>query len=255
MATRTTPETADGYHSPFGQELAPSAVRAEEPGTARLVGLVGLFGVVVGLAVVVMNWYTTKSAMAPRLISTPWGYVFLIVGLGGLLFHAARDPDLQIRRTYGAFGGVLVLLAIVLSLFPVEGRMGGWLMPWGVVAYLLGLVLLLAFAHHETDLSWRRNVVVLLTTVGAALALTGLVGGNISADFLVPYGLVLSILGLCYLAAVINLLGPDSDLGYRLGLGLGLLGGLVILVALGRSIAPAVRTGCRGTWCPAGWCC
>ena len=41
MATKTTPEAADGYHSPFGQELAPSAVRAEEPGTARMVGLIG----------------------------------------------------------------------------------------------------------------------------------------------------------------------------------------------------------------------
>src|SRR5947208_552565 len=137
MASKTTPEAPNGYRSPFGQELAPSALRADEPGTARLVGLVGLFAVIVGVAVVVMNWYAAKSAMAPRLIPTPWGYVFVILGVGGLLFHAARDPDVQIRRTYGAFGGLLVLVAVVLSLYPAEGRMGGWLMPWGVVAYLL----------------------------------------------------------------------------------------------------------------------
>src|SRR4051794_9585030 len=127
MASKTTPETADGYHSPFGQELAPSTLRAEEPGSSRLVGLAGLFAVVVGVAVVVMNWYALKSSLPPRLISTPWGYVFLILGVGGLLFHAARDPDVQIRRTYGAFGGGLVLLAVVLSLVPVDGRVGGWL--------------------------------------------------------------------------------------------------------------------------------
>jgi ABC-2 type transport system permease protein len=243
MASKTSAQAPDGYHSPFGQELAPSALRADEPGASRLIGLVGLFAVIVGVAVVVMNWYAAKSQMAPRLISTPWGYVFAILGVGGLLFHAARDRDVQIRRTYGGFGGLLVLLAVVLSLLPAEGRIGGWLMPWGVTCYLLGLVLLLAFAHHEDDLSWRRNVIILLGTVGAALALTGFIGGNVSTDFLVPYGVLVAILGLCYLAAVVSLLGSDGELGYRVGLAIGVVAGLAFLVALGRSIYPAVVSG------------
>jgi ABC-2 type transport system permease protein len=243
MATKTAPESPDGYHSPFGQELAPSALRADDPGVSRLVGMVGLFSVIVGVAVVVMNWYAERSSMAPRLISTPWGYIFAVVGLGGLLLHAARDADMQIRRTYGAVGGLLVLLAIILSFYPVAGVMGGYLLPGGVAAYLLGLVFLLAFAHHEDDLTWRRNVVVLLTAVGAALALTGLIGGNITTGFLVPYGVLLAVLGIVYLSAVVTMLGADGDLGYRLGLALGVLGGLVFLVGLGRSIAPAVASG------------
>src|SRR5947199_7080833 len=95
MASKTT-ATPEGYHSPFGQEHAPSALRADEPGASRLIGLVGLFAVIVGVAVVVMNWYAARSQMAPRLISTPWGYIFAVLGVGGLLFHAARDRDVQI---------------------------------------------------------------------------------------------------------------------------------------------------------------
>src|SRR5947209_6715986 len=100
MATKTTPDAPGGYHSPFGQEVAPSELRAEEPGRARVVGLVGLCAIFVGLAVISMNYYAQAHDLPPRLISTPWGYVVGFLGVVMLLFHAARDADPQIRRTY-----------------------------------------------------------------------------------------------------------------------------------------------------------
>lgn len=245
MATKTTLEAPDGYHSPFGQELAPSDLRADEPKVARFIGMAGLCATVVGSAVILMNlWAQTKNA-PPRLISTPWGYVFSIFGVAGLLYHAARDNDLQIRRTYGLVGGALVLAGIGLSV-------GGLFLSWGGPAFLLGLVFLMAFVRNEEVLLWRRNAVLALVAVGAVLALIGLVGGSISAGFLVPHGVVLTLLGLFYLWAAITLLGAGSAVGHRLGLAMGVIGGLAVLVALGRSIAPLVMSGLPRYLVPSG---
>src|SRR5262249_6640218 len=56
--------------------------------------------------------------------------------------------------------------------------------------------------------------------------------------FLEPYGLLLALLGLIYLAAFVIGRGTNDDLAYRIGMGLGLAGLLVFLVALGRSVIP-----------------
>src|SRR6516225_8426746 len=96
MSTKTTPEAPDGYHSPFGQELAPSALREDEPSVARVVGMVALCAAVVGIAVIAMNWWAASQSKAPRLIPEWVGWMAAIIGVGGLLFHAARDADVQI---------------------------------------------------------------------------------------------------------------------------------------------------------------
>ncbi len=245
MATRTTPEAPDGYHSPFGQELAPSAVREDEPSTARIVGMVGACALLFGVAVIIMNRWATSQGEAPRLISSPWGYVFSIFGIGGLLFHAARDADMQLRRIYGLVGGALVLAGIAVAV-------GGMFLAWGGPAFLLGLMFLMTFVRNEDDLRWRRNAVVAMVGVGLVLALVGLVGGSINAVFLVPYGVVLTLLGLFYLWATISLLGTGSEFGYRLGWLIGVLGGVTVLVAVGRSIAPYVTTGLPPYLVPSG---
>lgn len=235
MATKTTPEAPDGYHSPFGQELAPSAVREDEPSVARIIGMVGLCAVVVGVAVVVMNWWAASQQKVPRLIPEWAGYMAVIFGIGGLLFHAARDADVQIRRTYGAVGGLLALLAVGFALVPSAEHIGGWFLPVSVPAFLLGLFFLLPFARNEDDPIWRRNVVVGVTMIGAVLSLTGLIGGSISGSFLLPYGALAALVGLLYLWAAVGLLGSASELGYRLALAFGVLGGLVIASAVVRS--------------------
>jgi ABC-type transport system involved in multi-copper enzyme maturation permease subunit len=235
MASKTTPEAPGGYRSPFGQEQAPSAVRADEPSLSRIIGMVALCAVVVGTAVIAMNWYAEVKKMQPRLIPAWAGWIATILGVGGLLFHAARDADVQIRRTYGSAGALLVLIAIIFAFVPADGQIGGWFLAIGTPAFLLGLFFLLPFARHEDDPFWRRNLVIGITGVGAALALTGLIGGEINGAFLLPYGAVAALLGLIYLWASVGLLGSVGELGYRLALGVGILGGLVILAAVIRS--------------------
>jgi hypothetical protein len=235
MSTKTTPDSPGGYHSPFGQELAPSTIRQDEPGAARLIGMVGLCAVIVGMAVVAMNWWAASQQKAPRLIPEWVGYLAIILGVAAMLFHAARDADVQIRRTYGAAGALLVLLAIAMAFVPYGGQAGGWFTPVSVPAFLLGLFFLLPFARNENDPAWRRNVVVAITIVGAALALAGLVGGNIKGAFLLPYGALSGLIGLLYLWAAIGLISSASELGYRLAQALGVVGFVVVVTAIVRS--------------------
>ena len=210
-----------------------------------MVGLIGLCAVIFGAAVILMNWWAEAKNSAPRLISSPWGYVFAILGIGGLLFHAARDADLQIRRVYGLVGGALVVIGIGLSA-------GGFFLSWGIPAFVLGLVFAMAFVRNEEGPTLRRNAIVGLVAVGGVMALAGLIGGSINSTFLVPYGVTLSLLGLFYLWATISLLGTGSDFGYRIGWAIGLLGALAVLVALGRSVAPFVTSGLPRYLVPSG---
>jgi ABC-type transport system involved in multi-copper enzyme maturation permease subunit len=235
MATKTTPEAPDGYHSPFGQELAPSALREDEPSVARVVGMVALCAAVVGIAVIAMNWWAASQSKAPRLIPEWVGWMAAIIGVGGLLFHAARDADVQIRRTYGAVGGILTLLAVAFALIPAAGQVGGYFLPISAPAFLIGLFFLLPFGRNENDPVWRRNVVVGVTTIGAALALTGLIGGSIKGSFLLPCGALAALLGLLYLWAAIGLLGTAHELGHRIALVVGVIGGIVVVAAIVRS--------------------
>jgi ABC-type transport system involved in multi-copper enzyme maturation permease subunit len=235
MASKTTmPEAPETYRSPFGQEVAPSELRAEEPSIARLVGMVGLGALIVGIAVLLFN------TRGPRLFGPIWGYVFVPFGLAGLLFHAARDGDIQVRRAYGVFGGFLPILAgIAVSLWPIDGHVGALFLRVGAPAFFFGLLFLLPFARHEDEPFWRRLIVAALAGVGVVLAAVGFIGGSISAEFLLTAGLVLTVLGLFYLWAAIGALGgASSDLGYRLALAVGAAGALVFLIALVRSLLP-----------------
>src|SRR5581483_2004129 len=74
MSTKATAPPPDPYRSPFGQELAPSAVRSDEPSGARMVGMAGLALVFVGMAVLFFN------RLGPRWIGPAWGQAFVILG-------------------------------------------------------------------------------------------------------------------------------------------------------------------------------
>jgi len=160
-----------------------------------------------------------------------------------LLFHSAWDADLQVRRMYGVLGFLWLAAGIVGSLIwttDANGKVlfGSYFLPYGFTCLTLALLFLMSFTRNETEPAWRKTLIGVLGGVGLALALAGFVGGNISESFLLPYGLVLTVLGLFYLWAFVGLQGPDSDLGYRAGAALGVLGLLAILFALGRSVLP-----------------
>src|SRR5207253_10506184 len=176
MADRTD-ELQGTYHSPFGQEIAPSEMRKDEPTFARFFGMAGLMLVFAAALIILLHTW-----LCPRWLTPPWGYFFLILGVASLLFHAARETEIQLRRSYGIFGFGLVAIAVLLAVMPQEGAMGAMFLPWGPVAGLVGLFFLLPFAHNEVDLFWRNSALRTLAVVGGLAALAGFVGGTIAGD-------------------------------------------------------------------------
>ncbi|CAN5396338.1 hypothetical protein BH10PLA2_BH10PLA2_03040 [soil metagenome] len=223
-----------------GVETAPSTVRGEDPRFARLIGFMGLslvlFGALILLSVVF------SQVIAARL-SPSWGIMAVVTGVTMLLFHAALDADLQIRRTYGLLGYFWLLAAFLFLLLP-RPYVGGLFLPYSFVCLILSLLFLAPFLRNETDATWRFPAISVIGGVGVLLTLIGFVGGLVSQSFLLggdagrPYGVLLVLLGLAYSWVYLTIEGVGSRRGYRAAVAMGLVGLVVILISLGRSILP-----------------
>jgi ABC-type transport system involved in multi-copper enzyme maturation permease subunit len=239
MPTDSITERIDQGSSPGGwrpgRETAPSLVVENQPVIARIAGLAGLMLVVLGTLALVINAAGQASRLPPTLAS-----LFLILGIAGMLVHATVDAEQQIRRAYGALGLLLLVAGAALSLLPIKGPVGTQFLPWGFLLLTVSLLFLMPFVRNETDAAWRQRVVFLLGIAGLGLALTGFIGGNVDIRFLMPYGLVLPILGLAFLWTFVGALGTSDDTGYRGAQVMGFIGALVIAVSLGRSILPGL---------------
>jgi ABC-type transport system involved in multi-copper enzyme maturation permease subunit len=212
-------------------ETAPSLVRAAEPTFARVIGFTGLLLMTIGAAALLASFLGWNSRVGPG-----WGLVLFITGVCGLLFHASGEKDLQYRRAYGSFGFAWVLAGFIFTLVPVNDQVGALFLPYGLGSFALGLFFLLPFARNEDDVMWNFATVRVIGGVGGLLALIGLIGGNVSPTFLIAKGLPMAFLGLLYLWAYVGLVGAESDRGYWTGVGLGAVGLLVFLIAVGRSL-------------------
>lgn len=238
MSTELYDEPTEATRGPEGWrppvETAPSQVRADEPKLARFLGMSGVSCLILGGFLLLLHVMGRPIPMGPA-----WGPIFatflLTLGLGGVLLHAALDKDEQIRFLYMMLGHVLLAAGVVASLIPRDGVVGGYFLPWGILAFGLGLLFQLAYGRHETDEFYSRLTRQLIGGLGAVMALWGFGYGNVSLDFLLTQGLVLLLLGLVYLAVYVRLEGVGTDLGYRAALGMGLLGGLAAVIALGRA--------------------
>jgi hypothetical protein len=231
MSTNVTdrPQT-DAAAQGVAPELAPSLLREDQPSLPRTVGMIGGGLVIFGGMALGFN----LSGMAVR-VSTGWALFCLALGLCGLLFHAAFDRDLQIRRMYMIFGFVTLVLGVGLALYPYPNAVGDQL-RWGVLFLTIALLFLLAFLRNEED-DFRRTLAQrVLGLAGAALAIVGLIGGNIRGDFFLPVGLVFSLIGLVYVAAYIGSRGISDDLAYYAAIGLVFLGAAIIVLSLSRSL-------------------
>ncbi|HEV8062383.1 MAG TPA: ABC transporter permease [Gemmataceae bacterium] len=222
-------------------ELAPSIMRNEDPRFARLIGLIGLSLVLFGAFVLMLIVFSNRVALS---VSPGWGIMAVVTGVTLLLFHAALDPDMQIRRTYGLLGYFWLMAALLFIVIP-KPYVGALFLPYSFVCLVLGLLFLMPFVRNETDPSWRVSALAVIGGLGALMALVGFVGGIFYQDFLVggdagrPYGVLLILAGLGYSWVFLTMEGVNSKRGHRAALGLGLLGLLVMLVALGRSILPS----------------
>ena len=230
--------TSDGWNA--GPEFAPSIVRGEDPRFARLIGLIGLSLVLFGAMILLLIVFSQGVAMR---VSPAWGIMAVVTGVALLLFHAALDADMQIRRTYGLLGYFWIAAALLFMLIP-KPYVGAMFLPWSFVCLVLGLLFLMPFIRNESDPTWRISALSVIGGAGGLLALVGFIGGVLSQNFLVggdagrPYGVLLILLGLGYLWVFLTLEGVSSNRGYRAALGIGFLGLLAMVVALGRSVLP-----------------
>jgi len=245
-------------------EQAPSEVSADNPIFFRVLGVLALFPTTLGIAAIVANQY------GPRWIGEGQGYVLAAIGIVGLLLHALRDTDIEIRRVYGAAGALLIVAALVISSIPgkPEGATasitGFRFFPWGVMTATLGLLFFTPFARNETDPLLKQFAELALNFLGFLGCTLAVVIGLFDPPSLIGVCPVLGLLGLAFYGAYFTLpldagtprtlLFPwfdletlstkrasiPSDDRYRAATILGILGVAAVLIALGRTVAPGV---------------
>jgi ABC-type transport system involved in multi-copper enzyme maturation permease subunit len=238
MSTKASTESKDEAYPAGGwgqaQETAPSQVREDEPKLARWLATVGFMAVVLGGVALWASATGYRTLLGPGL-----GVLFVAAGLGCLLFHAAQDRDLQVRRIYAVVGLLFLAAGGLLAALPTRtGPPGSLFLPYGFFSLVQALFFLLPSARNETDPAWRHWLLTAVGLGGAALAAIGFVRANIAESYLLPYDLLLILLGLGYIWAYVGLRGTADRLGYLAALGLGAVGLVVFLVALGRSFLP-----------------
>ena len=218
----------------------PSVMAADEPTFARTLAMIGGAFVIFGGMALGFN-----LAQGSARVSTGWAVFALTLGLCFLLFHAAFDRDIQLRRLYMGFGLAVVVLGLILCVVPNPSGDLDYAdkirsqFRWASPCLVIGLLFLISFLRNEDDPAIRNYSQLFLGGVGAVLAIAGLLGGFLKAEYFLPMGLLLGVLGLLYVTAFIASRGVSDDIGYYASLGLCGLGALVIVVALGRSIFPA----------------
>ena len=205
----------------------------DDPGFSRIIGGIGGLLVLIGGGLLGMAAYQGQ----PGRFGTAWPTIFLVTGIGALLFHAAFDRDLQFRRMYMAFGFAAFIVGVFLCVLKYPDKMGDQFNS-GFLCLSLALCFLLAFLRNETDPWVRERVQYAIGGAGAAMLVIGLAGGCIKGEFLLPFGTLLGLLGLCYASAFIISRGVSDDIAYYSGLGLGAVGVVVAAIAVARSYFP-----------------
>ncbi len=230
MSNALTPTPPGG----LANDQTPSDSQDVVPHLSRLAGMVGLFLLTVGTASVIAEGYDRGP------LGAAYGYLAGTVGLALLLIHALRDSDLEIRRMYGGFGLFLLSVGVLVSVVPGNGKVGAFLLPWGFACGVAALLFLIPFTRHETDSRIREAIDTLLLAVGALLLVGPTAYSLVVPDSLLGPALLLPLLGLGYLSAYLSNVDPTVGRGYRVAMGLGVLGAVALAVALGRSIVPTV---------------
>jgi ABC-2 type transport system permease protein len=231
MSKAITNEPADaqtGLRSPV-PEVAPSRLREDEPGLPRTFGLAGAVLLIFGSMALGFHLYGKAVRVNP-------GVALFLMGLGlcGLLYHAAFDRDVAFRRLYLAFSLALLAVGAVLSLLPIPKELGDQL-RYGAPCLLLALFFFLSAHRNEDDPGFRKLLELVFGGAGALLAVGGLLGGNLQGAFLLPMGVVFSVLGALYLTSFIASRGVADDHAYYAALGMTAAGLIVIVVAVVRA--------------------
>ena len=239
----TEPEIPGGKLS----EIAPSDLAQPEFNLPRAVGLIGVALVFCGLMVL----FVTSFSTTPRLIGRNGAFFLLALGIASLLFHALRDSESVVRKSYAVLGFFLIALAGLFAILDASTDSGGIVSAaestqikkfplYGTGCIALGLCFLLAAGRHETEPEWRKALLGAIGGLGVVWALLGICGGILQDTFILPNGTLLAMLGLAYLAGFIAQTDPAGDNGFRAARAVGLAGILVMLYGIGRSVLPSL---------------
>jgi ABC-type transport system involved in multi-copper enzyme maturation permease subunit len=177
-------------------------LRDDETSLPRTFGFIGGTMALVGTMAIGFHIYNNAAQ-----ISLPWAIFLVAAGFCGMLFHAAFDRDIQVRRGYLILGLIILTAGIGLGVAPGYFK-------YSVPGALVALLFLLAFLRTETSEELRTLVQVLIGGLGAALAVLGLFGGVLRGDFFLPIGMICSLVGLLYLTAFVGSRGVSDDWGY-----------------------------------------
>lgn len=231
MALNDFDSPADSRATP---EAAPSELATEEPTFPRTAGTIGLLLVIVGVLALFLN------RDRERLIGPTLAAIMSVIGVAAMLYHAARDKDVTIRKAYLGVGFGLLAVGAVLSLVPKSSAgeaFGPWLATFGVMGLLAGFVFLLAAGRHETEGAWHSLVANVLGLGGLCMGIAGLIGAGWSIETL-PRFTTIALLGLIFSWGAVGQFGPTCERGYRLGQILGLLGLAALLAGILGTLIP-----------------
>jgi len=228
-------------------EVPPSRLREDEAGMPRTIGLAGAVLVFASTIALVVHLRTEAGTLFGIKVNAGWALLLMLVGLCGLLYHAAFDREVMFRRLYLLFAIVVLLIGVVLSLIPSPKTMGDQL-RFGAPLLFVALLFFVASLRHETDEPFRRMMESILGGAGGLMALTALImlllvttqASEVRYQYLLPLGLTLAAFGLAYLFAFVKTRGISDDHAYYAALGLVAVGVLFGVVVLFRTLAPLV---------------
>lgn len=135
---------------------APSRIAEAEPVFARNVGLVGVLCVVFGLSLWGYELYKQAPVFKYPVLIRLW------VGMGTffMLFHAARDRTLSVRRSYGGLAFVLLVFGATLTSLAAVKAWSGNELAGEITAAVLGVLLVgatvIPFARGEVHTETRN---------------------------------------------------------------------------------------------------
>lgn len=118
------------------------------------------------------------------------------------------------------------------------------LLPYGLGALGIGFLYLIPYGVNEREVAWRDTGLNLFGAIGAIAVLVTLASSVTDLfglpSIVMPYGAVAVCVGFPFLCAFIGLKGADSETGYFTARALVYVGVALFLIALVRSLTPAI---------------
>jgi ABC-2 type transport system permease protein len=206
-------------------------------------------------ATIIMAFILLSAWIAPFVRSAVQAHVSLLNLAGAWVKHLGT-PLVAACTMYGAIGlGVMTAIAFLLKdplstycsmvlKYSPENMVPYGLGSYALLLMLVGLPFMLVLANTEEDEAWARMPTSILGIVGVVAAFFGMIGFCTDLlkvpDFALPYGFVLSLLGLFFISLYVSQRDDDSDTGIKVARWTAYAGLAVLIIAALRSMLPSI---------------